>query len=112
MCTPWGTGFTSAQLINQQLGVPLSASSPLVRTLQITLQSGYLKNLRMMLPLYKRLFSQTTRKNVALRNTGLVTSAPDRNASGVTCTQELFNQWNAERLGISPEELTYPEPRW
>jgi SAM-dependent methyltransferase len=66
----------------------------------------------MMPPLYKRLFSRTARKSAVLRGMGLVTSAPSRNASGMTRTQELFVQWNAERLGISPEEMTDPEPKW
>jgi SAM-dependent methyltransferase len=66
----------------------------------------------MMPPLYKRLFSRTTGKNAAFRGTGLVASAPNRGATGMTCTQELFIQWNAERLGISPEEMTHLEPQW
>jgi SAM-dependent methyltransferase len=50
------------------------------------------------------LFSRSARKAEALRGTGLVASVPDRHASGSTRTQELFLQWNAERLGISLEE--------
>jgi 2-polyprenyl-3-methyl-5-hydroxy-6-metoxy-1,4-benzoquinol methylase len=40
----------------------------------------------------------------ALRGTGLVMSVPDRQAAGLTRTQEMFLQWNADRLGISLEE--------
>lgn len=39
-----------------------------------------------------------------LRGTGLVASVPDRHASGMTRTQEMFLQWNADRLGISLED--------
>jgi hypothetical protein len=53
---------------------------------------------------YKRLFSRAARKLALLQGTGLVASAPDRGASGMTRTQQLFIQWNAERLGISPEQ--------
>jgi hypothetical protein len=52
----------------------------------------------------KRLFSRSARKAAALLGTGLVMSAPDRNAHGMTLTQEAFLQWNAERLGIPLEE--------
>lgn len=52
----------------------------------------------------KLLFSRSARKAEALRGTGLVASVPDRHASDFTRTQEMFLKWNAERLGISPEE--------
>jgi 2-polyprenyl-3-methyl-5-hydroxy-6-metoxy-1,4-benzoquinol methylase len=52
----------------------------------------------------KLLFSRSARKAHALRGTGLVPSVPDRHASGLTRTQEMFLAWNAERLGISLEE--------
>ena len=52
----------------------------------------------------KRLFSRSARKAAALQGTGLVMSVPDRNADGMTLTQEAFLQWNSERLGISLEE--------
>jgi Methyltransferase domain len=50
------------------------------------------------------MLSRKARKMEALRGTGLVVSVPDRSAAGMTRTQELFLQWNAERLGISLEE--------
>jgi Methyltransferase domain len=58
----------------------------------------------MMPSLYKRLLGRTARK------------AP----SGMAVTQQLFVEWNAERLGISREEsagrysvsCVYPEPKW
>jgi 2-polyprenyl-3-methyl-5-hydroxy-6-metoxy-1,4-benzoquinol methylase len=52
----------------------------------------------------KQFFSRAARKKKMLRGTGLVASVPDRNPVGLTRTQELFLQWNAERLGISIEE--------
>jgi 2-polyprenyl-3-methyl-5-hydroxy-6-metoxy-1,4-benzoquinol methylase len=52
----------------------------------------------------KLLFSRSARKAAALRGTGLVASVPDRHAKGLTQTQEMFLQWNAERLGITLEE--------
>jgi len=52
----------------------------------------------------KRLFSRSARKAAAIHGTGLVMSVPDRNAAGMTRTQEAFLQWNSERLGISLEE--------
>ena len=52
----------------------------------------------------KLLLSRSARKAEVLRGTGLVPSVPDRHASGMTQTQEMFLQWNAERLGISLEE--------
>ena len=52
----------------------------------------------------KLLLSRSARKSAALRGTGLVASAPDRHASGMTGTQEMFLQWNAERLGITLED--------
>lgn len=52
----------------------------------------------------KLLLSRSARKSEALRGTGLVASAPDRHTSGMTRTQEMFLQWNADRLGISLEE--------
>jgi len=58
----------------------------------------------MMLPLYKRLLSRTARKIAALQGRGLVTSTANCNASGITDAQQLFIEWNAERLGISREE--------
>jgi hypothetical protein len=70
------------------------------------------KNLRMMPTLYKRLFTRTPRNNAAFQGTARVTAALHRGASGMTRTQELFLQWNAERLGISPEEMACPEPQW
>jgi hypothetical protein len=53
---------------------------------------------------FKRLFSRAARKTAALEGTGLVMSVPNRNADGMTRTQEAFLQWNAERLGIPLEE--------
>jgi SAM-dependent methyltransferase len=44
------------------------------------------------------------RKTAALHGTGAVVSVPDRRAQGMTRTQQLFIEWNAERLGISLEE--------
>jgi 2-polyprenyl-3-methyl-5-hydroxy-6-metoxy-1,4-benzoquinol methylase len=52
----------------------------------------------------KLLFSRSARKAEVLRGTGLVASVPDRHAEGLTKTQEMFLQWNAERLGISLED--------
>jgi hypothetical protein len=52
----------------------------------------------------KRLFSRSARKAAVLHGTGLVASVPDRNAKGMTRTQEAFLKWNSERLGISLEE--------
>jgi SAM-dependent methyltransferase len=52
----------------------------------------------------KLLLSRSARKAEVLRGTGLVPSVPDRHASGMVQTQEMFLQWNAERLGISIEE--------
>jgi SAM-dependent methyltransferase len=52
----------------------------------------------------KLLLSSSARKAEILRGTGLVASAPDRHASGMTRTQEMFLQWNADRLGISLED--------
>lgn len=52
----------------------------------------------------KLLFSRAARKRKALQGTGLVASVPDRSAVGMTRTQDLFVQWNAERLGISLED--------
>jgi Methyltransferase domain len=53
---------------------------------------------------FKRLFSREARKAAALDGSGLVASAPDRAAAGMTRTQEMFLQWNAERLGISLDD--------
>lgn len=53
---------------------------------------------------FKLLISRSARKAERLRGTGLVASAPDRRASGMTRTQQMFLEWNAERLGISVEE--------
>ena len=52
----------------------------------------------------KLLLSRSARKAEELRGTGLVPSVPDRHPSGMTRTQEMFLQWNADRLGISLEE--------
>lgn len=57
-----------------------------------------------MLDKLKRLFSRQARKSAAIRGTGLVLSAPDRKAFGLTRTQKMFIQWNATRLGISIDE--------
>lgn len=64
-----------------------------------TLLAKYLRD-RIMRQQLKRLFSRSARKLATLEGTGLVSSAPDRDASGMTRTQLLFIQWNAERLGI------------
>lgn len=52
----------------------------------------------------KLLFSKSARKAEVIKGTGLVASAPDRQAKGTTRTQELFVEWNADRLGIPLEE--------
>jgi 2-polyprenyl-3-methyl-5-hydroxy-6-metoxy-1,4-benzoquinol methylase len=52
----------------------------------------------------KLFLSRSARKAEALRGTGLVASVPDRHASGLTRTQEMFLEWNAQRLGISLAE--------
>ena len=43
-------------------------------------------------------------KMEALQGTGPMNSVPDRAAVGMSHTQELFLQWNANRLGITLEE--------
>ena len=52
----------------------------------------------------KMLFSRSARKAAIIQDTGLVNSAPDRRPKGTTRTQELFVEWNADRLGIPLEE--------
>lgn len=52
----------------------------------------------------KLLFSKSARKAAVIEGTGLVASAPDRSPKGATRTQDLFVQWNADRLGISLAE--------